>query len=125
MSDQFIQAEAQRILDRFITVSFEQCHPISRNFETVPARTGIYSFLHRTQGILYIGKAANIQRRVRNGHKALAWAFIDRLNPDDVGVVTEVLRGSRSLLYLLDIEATMIQIARPSYNIVIRQSKED
>ena len=87
MSDQFIQGEAQRILDRFITVSFEQCHPLSRDFKTVP--------------------------------------FIDRLNPDDVGVVTEVLRGSRSLLYLLDIEATMIQIVRPSYNIVIRQSKED
>ena len=35
--------EAQRILDRFITVPFEQCHPLSRDFETVPTRTGIYS----------------------------------------------------------------------------------
>ena len=123
MSDPFIQEEAERILDRFTTLPFDDCYPLSRDFESIPARTGIYGFLHQTQGILYIGKAANIQRRVRNGHKALAWAFIDRLNPDDVGVVTEVLRGSRSLLYLLDIEATMIQIARPSYNIVIRQFK--
>lgn len=51
--------------------------------------------------------------------------ILDRLNPDDVGIVTEVLRGSQALLYLLDIETTMILIARPSYNIVIRQSKED
>jgi hypothetical protein len=36
-------------------------------------------------------------------------------------VVTEVLRGERSRQAILDIEATMIQIARPSYYIVVRQ----
>ncbi len=117
----FVQNEASRILDYFLTLPFEQSYPLSRNFETVPARTGVYGFRHRSLGILYIGKAANIQRRIRNGHKALAWAFVDRLNPDDVSVVTEVLRGEQARQSLLDIEATMIQIARPSYNIVVRQ----
>jgi excinuclease UvrABC nuclease subunit len=117
----FVQNEASRILDRFSMMPFEQAYSLSRNFDPVPARTGVYGFRHRSFGLLYIGKAANIQRRIRNGHKALAWAFVDRLNPDDVGVVTEVLRGERSRQAILDIEATMIQIARPSYNIVVRQ----
>jgi excinuclease UvrABC nuclease subunit len=121
VTNSFVQTEAARILDRFSTMPFEQAHPLSRNFAPLPLRTGLYGFRHQTFGILYIGKAANIQRRIRNGHKALAWAFIDRLNPDEVRIVAEVLRGNQARQSLLDIEATMIQIARPSYNIVVRQ----
>jgi excinuclease UvrABC nuclease subunit len=121
VTNSFVQTEAARILDQFSTMPFEQAHPLSRNFAPLPLRTGLYGFRHQTLGILYIGKAANIQRRIRNGHKALAWAFIDRLNPDEVKIVAEVLRGNQARQSLLDIEATMIQIARPSYNIVVRQ----
>jgi excinuclease UvrABC nuclease subunit len=121
--EKFIHEEAKRILDRFSTLPFEQAYPLSRNFPLVPIRTGVYGFRHTTLGILYIGKAANIQRRIRNGHKALAWAFIDRLNPNEVRVVAEVLRGEQARQGLLDIEATMIQMARPSYNIVVRQRR--
>ncbi|NJM47225.1 MAG: GIY-YIG nuclease family protein [Alkalinema sp. RU_4_3] len=123
MSDNFINEEAKRILDRFVTLPFEQAYPLSRTFSLVPIRTGVYGFRHAALGLLYIGKAANIQQRIRNGHKALAWAFIDRLNPDEVRVVAEVLRGEDARKALLDIEATMIQIARPSYNIVVRQRR--
>jgi excinuclease UvrABC nuclease subunit len=72
---------------------------------------------------LYIGKAANIQRRIRNGHKALGWAFVDRLDPDDVRIVACVM-GYRAWQQVLDIEARMIQIVRPSYNIVVRQLED-
>ncbi|MBD2329683.1 GIY-YIG nuclease family protein [Alkalinema sp. FACHB-956] len=123
MSINFVREEAERILDRFQSVPFDTCHVLTRQFETVPARTGIYGFRHRTDGLLYIGKATNIQRRLRSGHKALAWAFIDRLDPDDVRVVADILRF-RAWQNMLDIEATMIQLSRPSYNIVIRQLED-
>lgn len=124
MSSNFVREEARRLLDCFHAVPFESCHILTRKFETVPVYTGIYGFRHRTDGILYIGKAANIRRRLRGGHKALSWAFIDRLDPDDVRVVTERLAGFSAWQNMLDIEATMIQIARPSYNIVVRQLED-
>jgi excinuclease UvrABC nuclease subunit len=123
VSSRFVRQEAVRLLDRFEAIAFAECHILTRKFETVPARTGVYGFRHRTEGILYIGKAANIQRRIRNGHKALGWAFVDRLDPNDVRIVT-ILLGHEAWRQVLDIEAGMIQIARPSYNIVVRQQED-
>jgi excinuclease UvrABC nuclease subunit len=119
----FVRSEAGRILDQFRSSPFESGHLLTRKLETVPARTGVYAFRHRIDGLLYIGKAANVQRRMRNGHKALGWAFVDRLDPDDVRIFVEVM-GYRAWQSALDIEARMIQIARPGYNIVVRQLED-
>jgi excinuclease UvrABC nuclease subunit len=119
----FVDSEAERILDRFRSMPFEMGHVLTRQLETVPARTGVYAFRHRLDGLLYIGKASNIQRRIRNGHKALGWAFVDRLDPNDVRIFAEVM-GYRIWEGALDIEARMIQIARPGYNIVVRQLED-
>ncbi|MCU0569561.1 MAG: GIY-YIG nuclease family protein [Oculatellaceae cyanobacterium Prado106] len=87
MSD-VLKEEARRCLERLATKSFDDCYPLTREFETVPNSPGFYAFRHRLDGILYIGIATNLRRRFRNGHKALAWAFIDRLDPDDVRIAT-------------------------------------
>lgn len=115
-----IETEAIRILEIFTTTSFLDCHPLSRDFRAVPARPGIYGVRHIAQEILYIGKARDIRHRFRDGHKSLAWAFIDRLDPDDVRIITVVL-GYQAWLQSLEIEARMIQLARPRYNSRIRQ----
>jgi excinuclease UvrABC nuclease subunit len=119
----FVQSEAERILERFQSMPFEAGHLLTRELATVPARTGIYAFRHRVNGVLYIGKAANMKRRICSGHKALGWAFIDRLDPDDVRIVAEVM-GYRAWQNALDIEARMIQRVRPGYNIVVRQLED-
>jgi excinuclease UvrABC nuclease subunit len=119
----FVRKEADRLLDRLQTIPFERCHILTRKFETIPTRPGIYGFRHRRLGLLYIGKATNIQRRFRNGHKALGWAFVDRLDPDDVRIAA-VVTSHRAWGQVLDIEARMIQIERPSYNIVVRQQED-
>lgn len=47
--------------------------------------------------------------------KALSWAFVDRLNPDDVRIAA-VEMGQRTPQEVEYIETRMIQSARPSYN---------
>jgi excinuclease UvrABC nuclease subunit len=110
-----LNAEAQRYLKQLSAKPFDQCHPLTREFESVPSSPGFYAFRHRSQGILYIGISSNLNRRFRNGHKALAWAFIDRLDPDDVRIATVIvdIQTAKQIEYL---ETLMIQSARPSYN---------
>jgi excinuclease UvrABC nuclease subunit len=116
----FTETETTRLLEIFTTLPFLDCHLLTREFQTVPARSGIYGFRHIDQGLLYIGKARDIRQRLRGGHKALGWAFIDRLDPDVVRIIAVVL-GYQAWLQSLDIEARMIQSVRPRYNSRIRQ----
>ena len=81
-----IQQEAQQILDTLAFTSFEQCHPLSRDFLDIPATVGLYAFRHSSEGLLYIGKAKNLRDRLRGGHKAFLWGWLDRYNPEDVRI---------------------------------------
>ena len=110
-----LKEEAREILETLSMTSFENCYPLSRNFEVVPSDPGFYAFRHRRNGILYIGIGNNLRRRFRGGHKALSWAFVDRLNPDDVRIA-DVEMGQRTPKEVEYIETRMIQSARPSYN---------
>jgi predicted GIY-YIG superfamily endonuclease len=110
-----LKAEAQIILETLASTSFEECYPLSRGFEEVPSNPGFYAFRLRSVGILYIGITSNFRRRFRNGHKALSWAFVDRLDPDDVKIAT-VNMGRRTPQQVEYIEILMIQSARPRYN---------
>jgi hypothetical protein len=56
-----------------------------------------------------------LRRRFRNGHKALAWAFIDHLYEDDVRIAI-VEMGQRTLEQVDYLETLMIQSARPQGN---------
>ncbi|WP_238361165.1 hypothetical protein [Iningainema tapete] len=42
-------------------IPFEQCQPLSRGFENIPPRPGIYAIRHRTDGLLYIGKTKSLR----------------------------------------------------------------
>ena len=116
----FIETEASKIVEIFTTTSFLDCRPLTHDFQTVPARNGIYGLRYVDQEILYIGKAGDIRKRFRGGHKALAWAFIDRLDPDAVRIISVVL-GFEAWRQALEIEARMIQIVRPRHNSRIQQ----
>lgn len=110
-----IRGEAIRLLSHLETVEFDACCPLSRRFDGLPPRPGIYALKHRSQGILYIGKSGNVKSRLRGGHKALGWAFIDRLDPDDVRVACVVL-GFRWARLSLQLERFILRQAQPPYN---------
>jgi excinuclease UvrABC nuclease subunit len=119
MNDDEIKAEALRILQLLIHESFNDCAPLRKSFESLPNRMGIYAVRHRQQGVLYIGKAANLRYRFAGGHKALVWAFIDRLDPDDLRIAF-VLTSPQWRRSQLEIETLIIQAIKPRYNSRIR-----
>ena len=111
-----INAEALRILKRLEEMPFEVCCPLTREFAELPPSPGIYAVRHKTRGILYVGKSGSVRGRFKGGHKALAWAFMDRLNPDDVriAVVTLTFQWIRLSLQL---EQVIIRQLLPPYNV--------
>jgi hypothetical protein len=56
-----VQTQARRILDAIAFTPFEQCQPLNRQFDNIPARPGIYAIRHRTDGLLYIGKTKSLR----------------------------------------------------------------
>jgi excinuclease UvrABC nuclease subunit len=119
---EWINTQARQYLNLLNSLPFAECHSLTRNFSDVTPRPGLYAFRHAPSGILYIGKSQNVRKRLRGGHKALGWAFIDRLDPNDVGIAVVTLNWETAQ-YSLDIEARMIQTLRPRYNVQIRQGE--
>lgn len=115
-----INEEARRLLNVLSAIPFSDCYPLSREFNELPARPGIYAVKHRVQGILYIGKSGSVRGRLRGGHKALGWAFIDRMNPDDVRIAVVKLSFAWTRLSL-QLERIIIRQVRPPYNDRIAQ----
>lgn len=119
MSDENrINQETVRLLTTISEMPFAECCPLSRGFNDLPKLYGIYAICHRTKGILYIGKSRSLRQRLRGGHKALGWALIDRLDPDDVRIAYVVVPLSTNRI-LLQIEQSLIARIRPEYNELI------
>ena len=77
-NDSDLQAQARRILDAIAFTPFEECQPLSREFDTLPMRPGIYAIRHKNNGLLYIGKTKSLRGRFSGGHKAFLWAWLDK-----------------------------------------------
>jgi hypothetical protein len=43
MNKSELQIQARKILDTIAFMPFEQCQPLTRGFESIPARPGIYA----------------------------------------------------------------------------------
>lgn len=114
-----IQQEAQQILDFLAFEPFERCKPLSRSFEGIPMRLGLYAFKHRTEGLLYIGKANNLRDRLRGGHKAFLWGWLDRYDPDDVRIAFVILQQWQRPGLSYELETLILQATNPPYNVKI------
>lgn len=110
-----VNAEAMRILRLLDEMPFDDCCPLTRAFDELPSRPGIYAIKHRAQGILYVGKSGSVKGRFKGGHKALAWAFMDRMNPDDVRIAVISLAFNWIRLSL-QLEQVIIRQLLPPYN---------
>ena len=71
-----VEEQAQKILDAIAFKPFEQCQPLNRKFDNIPARPGLYAIRHESIGLLYIGKTKSLRGRFRGGHKAFLWAWL-------------------------------------------------
>lgn len=111
-----VNAEALRLLKLLDEMPFSDCYPLTREFDELPPRPGIYAVKHTNQGILYIGKSGSVKGRFKGGHKALAWAFMDRMNPDDVRIAVVTL-SYQWIRLSLQLEQIIIRQLLPPYNV--------
>lgn len=114
-----IQQEARQILDTLAFTPFEECQPLSRNFNTIPSRPGLYAVRHRVDGLLYIGKTKSLRGRFSGGHKAFLWAWIDKYNWEDVRIAIHPLSAWSNPALLLELEAIILRATEPPYNVQI------
>ncbi len=118
-NDSELQTQARSILDAIAFVSFEQCQPLSREFNHIPARPGIYAIRHRTEGLLYIGKTKSLRGRFTGGHKAFLWAWLDQYNDADVRIAVQLIYHWENPKLLLELEAIILRATDPPYNVQI------
>lgn len=111
-----LQAQARKILDAIAFIPFEQCQPLTREFNTIPVRPGIYAVRHRTDGILYIGKTKSLRGRFSGGHKAFLWAWLDKYNDEEVRIAVQILSHWKNPALLLELEAIILRATEPPYN---------
>jgi excinuclease UvrABC nuclease subunit len=114
-----IRQQARAILDALAFTPFEYCQPLSRDFEQIPPRLGLYAFRHRVEGLLYIGKAKNLRDRLRGGHKAFLWGWLDRYDPDDVRITTSIITQWHRPGLSYELETILLQATHPPYNVKI------
>jgi excinuclease UvrABC nuclease subunit len=113
------QHEAQIILNYLVSIGFEDCIELSKEFRELPMNAGIYAVKHRTMGILYIGKTRTLRDRFRGGHKALLWAFIKSLEARDTRIIFYELGFEQWISLSAELERLIIQAVNPPYNVRI------
>ena len=118
-NDSELQAQARKILDAIAFTPFEQCQPLTRQFDNIPARPGIYAVRHITDGLLYIGKTKSLRWRFSGGHKAFLWAWLDKYNDEDVRIAMQLISYCENPALLLELEAIILRATEPPYNVQI------
>jgi excinuclease UvrABC nuclease subunit len=114
-----MKAQALAILDQIAFLPFEECQPLTRDFQSVPARPGIYAVRHRTDSLLYIGKTKSLRGRFSGGHKAFLWAWLDKYQDEDVRIAVWVISYWENPALLLELEAIILRASEPPYNVQI------
>jgi excinuclease UvrABC nuclease subunit len=118
MSDENKQ-EAEAILSYLMSIAFEDCVALSKEFRELPMSAGIYAVKHRSLGVLYIGKTRLLRDRFRGGHKALLWAFIEELQAVDTRITFYALEFEQWIALSSALESLIIQAIDPPYNVRI------
>lgn len=110
---------AEEILNYLAFSDFENATALSREFESLPNRPGIYAIRHRSGSVLYVGKTNNLATRFNGGHKAFLWAWLDDYMPADVRIVIYPLSRWVTPTLLSDLEAIILRATEPPYNVQI------
>ena len=113
------QREAEAILSYLMSIAFDDCVALSKEFRELPMAAGIYAVRHRSMGVLYVGKTRLLRDRFRGGHKALLWAFIEGLQAVDTRITFYTLEFEQWIELSSALESLIIQAIDPPYNVRI------
>ncbi len=111
-----VEEQAKRLLQTLLSVPFESCALITREFRYLPLSPGLYAVKHREHGLLYIGKAKKLRERFRGGHKACTWSWLDDYNHRDVAIAFAPLSMVDVLKLGDELESILIHATQPPYN---------
>jgi hypothetical protein len=111
-----LEDQANEMLQELLSVPFESCASISRDFYDLPMMPGIYAVRHRHLGLLYLGKAKKLRDRFRGGHKACTWSWLDDYDNRDVAIAFARLTMLDVLKLGDELEGILIYATQPPYN---------
>ena len=118
-----VQIQAREILNSIAFTPFRECQPLNREFDSLPARPGLYAIRHKTEGLLYIGKTKSLKGRFKGGHKAFLWAWLDKYNDEDVRIAVQPIAYWRNPELLSELEGIILRATEPPYNVQIPPEK--
>lgn len=111
-----VEAQATEMLQTLLSVPFESCASISREFRDLPLSPGLYAVRHQENGLLYLGKAKKLRERFRGGHKACTWSWLDDYDHRDVAIAFVPLSMVDVLKLGDELESILIHATQPPYN---------
>jgi len=111
-----IEAQARIILEALIKADFSGCVPITREFAQLTTKPGIYAVRHRTEGLLYVGKAQDIKERFRGGHKSITWSWLADYDHRDVAIATFTLDFMQWRALSSELERIILNLSEPPFN---------
>lgn len=111
-----IEEQAKLLLQALLSMPFESCIPITREFRDLPVRPGLYAIRHRENGLLYLGKTKKLRERFRGGHKACTWSWLDDYDHRDVAISFVPLSMVDVLKLGDELESILIHATQPPYN---------
>ena len=113
------EIQARSILDFLAQLPFSECVPISRDFAELSAKPGVYGVRHRSEGLLYIGKAQDMKERFRGGHKAITWSWIADYDYREVAIATCPIDYMQWQGLSSEIEGIILRWSKPPFTIRI------
>jgi GIY-YIG catalytic domain len=119
-----LETQARQILDFLVQQPFAECISISRDFAGLSTKPSIYAIRHRSEGLLYIGKAQDVKERFRGGHKAVTWAWLADYNHRDVVISTHEIDYRQWRTLSSDLEGIILVWSKPPFNIRIPMRDE-
>jgi excinuclease UvrABC nuclease subunit len=99
-----------------ISIPFESCASITREFRDLPLLPGLYAVRHREYGLLYLGKTKKLRERFRGGHKACTWSWLDEYDHQDIAISFVLLTMADVLKLGSELEGILIHATKPPYN---------
>jgi len=119
-----LRTKKSEILKFLVQLPFGDCIPISRDFVGLTSKPGIYAIRHRSEELLYIGKAQDIKERFRGGHKAITWAWLEDYDHRDVAIAICEIDYRQWRTLSSDLEGIILVWSKPPFNIRIPMRDE-
>lgn len=111
-----LEEQAKELLQALLSVPFDSCALITREFRDLPLSPGLYAVRHQEYRLLYLGKAKKLRERFRGEHKACTWAWLDDYNYRDIEIAFVPLSMLDVLKLGDELESILIHATQPPYN---------